>query len=156
MTVQVIFILLLIQLRSFALGIQCKESKEDFNVYYKEKWNVNLDLFDDTPRILQVWPIPNTNEVNFYGKYRELTIVGNKDHVSLYELYPSDDSHVWYKDGLYFIASNMLCKYGYSEEVGKIECSKFEGGTNRKVWKENIILPYYVFSILSMIKIYFY
>ena len=121
------FLLFLIQLWTSTLGFKWTEKQENFNVFYKEKWEVDLDIIEDKPQIYRVWPIPNTNEVNIYGKYNHMTILGNKHNVRLYQLNPFSDSHSWYKEGLYFIASDMLCKYSYSE-ANNIEWNKLEEG----------------------------
>ena len=131
------FFVLWVQMRSFTMGIQWDETIKDFNEYYMEQWNVTLDFLEDSPQIYRVWS--NTNEVNLYGKYNRYTILGNKNHTKLYNLVPSEDSHVWYKDGLYFVASNLLWNYGYSKEVIKIEWNKLG---------ENTYVYYKIFSKL--------
>ena len=124
------FFILWMQLRSFTMGIKWDEGIKDFNEYYMEQWNVKLDFLEDSPQIYRIWPIPNTNEVKLYGKYNRYTILGNKTHIKLYKLFPSADSHVWYKDGLYFVASNLLWKFDYFEESNRIEWSKLGEDTH--------------------------
>ena len=133
------FYILWVQLRSFTLGIQWDEGINYFNKYYMEQWNVKLDFLKDSPQFYRVWSIPNTNEVNLYGEYNRYTILGNKNLTKLYNLIPSEDSHVWYKDGLYFVASNLLWKYGYSKDVIKIEWNKLGENTHLH------IITYFIF-----------
>ena len=111
-----------------AIGIQCKEKKEKFNVYYKERWKFDLEYIEDRPQIYRVWSISNTSDVYFYGEYNQFTLLGNKEHAQLYKIYPSADNHVWYKYGIYFVASNMLWLYNYSNELNKIQCNSLDEG----------------------------